>query len=280
MVIFNSEIEALIKEDVPYLDLTTTLLNLHKTDGIMNFYAREEMRLSCIEEACRVIKMCGGSIECSLETGVDVRANKVILKARGGINSLLSSWKVAQNLIEYQSAIATKTRDLVQKAKAINPKVEILTTRKSVPLTKKFSIKSILAGGAYPHRLGLSETILIFLEHMNLYGGVAKLLSEFETIKEKAVEKKVGIELKEIDFAIEFAKKGVDIIQFDKLEIEEVFHIVQLLKDINPNIKILVAGGINLENVEQYAKTKVDGIVLSSIYFAKPKDVRVEIIVR
>ncbi len=278
MVIFNSEIEALIKEDVPYLDLTTTLLNLHKTDGIMNFYAREEMRLSCIEEACRVIKMCGGSIECSLETGVDVRANKVILKARGGINSLLSSWKVAQNLIEYQSAIATKTRDLVQKAKAINPKVEILTTRKSVPLTKKFSIKSILAGGAYPHRLGLSETILIFLEHMNLYGGVAKLLSEFETIKEKAVEKKVGIELKEIDFAIEFAKKGVDIIQFDKLEIEEVFHIVQLLKDINPNIKILVAGGINLENVEQYAKTKVDGIVLSSIYFAKPKDVRVEII--
>ncbi|NWF66993.1 MAG: ModD protein, partial [Campylobacterales bacterium] len=212
------------------------------------------------------------------KSGYETSKNELVLRAIGGAKELIKAWKVAQNLLEYQSAIATETKKMVQIAKAINPNCEVLTTRKSVPLTKKLSIKSILAGGAYPHRLGVSETILIFLEHMNIYGGVEKILHEFSEIKSRAVEKKVAIELKSSEYAIKFAEKGVDIIQFDKLEIDELNKITPILKEINQDIKILSAGGINLQNIEHHVKSGVDGVVLSAVYFAKPIDIKVEII--
>lgn len=276
-MIFDSEIEALIKEDVPYFDLTSEILELNHDSCCMNFYTKDRVVLSCIEEACRVIKMVGGEVCFYQKSGYEAEPKELILKAKGSAKELIKAWKVAQNLIEYQSAIATETKKMVQIAKAINPNCEVLTTRKSVPLTKKLSIKSILVGGAYPHRLGVSETILIFLEHINIYGGVEKLLNNFDEIKSKAIEKKVAVELKSIEFATQFATKGVDIIQFDKLNLEDLSKITPILKAINRDLKILSAGGINLQNIADYVKCGVDGVVLSAVYFAKPIDIKVEI---
>ena len=69
-----------------------------------------------------------------------------------------TSWDIA-------SGIATRTSQIVKKAKAVNPSVVVVTTRKAFPGTKKVAIKAIIAGGALPHRLGLSETILVLLNN-------------------------------------------------------------------------------------------------------------------
>ena len=79
------------------------------------------------------------------------------------------------NILEYSSGIATRTKKMVDKAKLVNPHVAVLATRKSFPGTKELSIKSIIAGGAFPHRLGLSETILIFKQHVAFLGNINDL---------------------------------------------------------------------------------------------------------
>lgn len=275
MFVTDSEIDNLISEDIPYIDLTTEILDIKEIPSKISFYAREEMRLSCIEEAKRVLQKCGAEVTFSLKSGNDVKKDDLILEAKGESNAILMAWKVTQNLIEYQSAVATKSRNFVNIAKEINPNIEVLTTRKSPPLTKKLTIKSVMVGGAYPHRLGLSETILIFREHIDFFGGYDKLIEHLKELKTKSVEKNIVIELKSSENISKFA--NFDIIQFDKLSSEETKSATKVLKDINPNIKILSAGGINMDNIRQYAGSGVDGIVLSSLYYVKPKDVKVVI---
>ena len=66
---------------------------------------------------------------------------------------------------------------------AMEPKVAVLTTRKGFPGTKALAIKSVLAGGGYPHRLGISETVLIFKQHLNFIGGMNALAEKIKEIK-------------------------------------------------------------------------------------------------
>lgn len=65
---------------------------------------------------------------------------------------------------------------MVKAARSVNPDVAVVTTRKSFPGAKRIAIKAIIAGGALPHRLGLSETILPFKQHTAFLGGLGEFL--------------------------------------------------------------------------------------------------------
>jgi nicotinate-nucleotide pyrophosphorylase len=88
-----------------------------------------------------------------------------LLSGEGSAAGLLRAWKVAQTLVEIWSGVATATRALVSAARSVRPGVSVACTRKNVPGTKALAVAAIKAGGAVPHRLGLSETILLFPEH-------------------------------------------------------------------------------------------------------------------
>ena len=66
--------------------------------------------------------------------------------------------------------------------------------------------------------------------------------------------------------SINLMKYGVDVIQLDKIDLNELEKVVIYKNKNFPNIKITVAGGIKLSNVEEYVKKGVDGIVTSSVY--------------
>ena len=72
------------------------------------------------------------------------------------------AWKVSLNLCDHLSGVATKTRAIVDAAHSANPACEVLTTRKSMPGVKDLLTKAVTCGGAFPHRLGASETVLVF----------------------------------------------------------------------------------------------------------------------
>ncbi|MEI8631105.1 hypothetical protein P4S72_01175 [Vibrio sp. PP-XX7] len=111
-------------------------------------------------------------------------------------------------MLEYFSGVATRTYFMVNKAKAINPHVIISTTRKNIPGTKKIAIKSIICGGALPHRLGLSETILVFGEHIKMLGGLDTFIEKLPEIKIKVIEKKIGVEAHTFDDGIRLVEAG------------------------------------------------------------------------
>ncbi|AET66107.1 putative molybdenum utilization protein ModD [Desulfosporosinus orientis DSM 765] len=277
LYISDESIERWIKEDVPYIDLTTLTLDIGDIKGKISFKAREFTVLSGVEEVLRIFNKLGITEFQSLPSGSVVDKGDTFIEAVGSAGNLHLAWKVSLNVLEYCSGIATRTKKMVEKAKGINPKTSVVATRKSFPGTKELSIKSIIAGGAYPHRLGLSETILIFKQHINFLGDVSDLVQMIGKIKEKVCEKKVIVEVEGIEDARLLIQSGVDGLQFDKVPAEDLKNIVEEIRRINPRITLLGAGGINEGNIEEYARTGIDAIVTTSMYFGKPSDIGVTI---
>lgn len=271
-------IESLIKEDVPYIDLTTLVLGIGNQQGRIQFFCRENAVLCGSEEVSRIFKKLNISVINYYPSGTLLKKNDTFFEAEGKAEDLHMAWKVSQNIFEYCSGIATRTRRLVDAAKGVNPKISIVATRKMFPGTKELAIKAVVAGGGFPHRLGLSETILIFKQHLNFLGNIDKLINIMDDVKSRACEKKIIVEAESLDDAITLCKGGIDGIQFDKIPPVELKRYVKTVKHINSKIVLLAAGGINENNIQDYAKTGVDAIVTTSVYFGKPVDVGVRIL--
>ncbi len=277
--IFSDEaIAQLSEEDVPYFDLTTFGLGIGKQQGEIEFYSRHPMVICATEEAARVFEHCGAKVRHQIESGTALAREDLILRATGSAEALHTAWRIALNLMEYASGIASRTNNLVIAAREIAPSVAIVCTRKVFPSTRRLSVKAILAGGAIPHRLGLSETILIFKEHLTYLNGMPDLLKRLPELKHRFQEYKIGMEVEtEID-AWAIAQAGVDIIQFDKVSCAALNTLVPSLKHQYPNIKLAAAGGITLDNVRDYASTGVDLLVTSYPYFGQPADIGVKML--
>jgi molybdenum transport protein len=273
----TEEIDRLIKEDMPYFDLTSHLLGIKNQTGKISYFIREDAIVCGTEEVKEIFKKL--EIECLsyIPSGERVNKNEVLISGTGKAENLHTAWKVGQNILDHCSGIATQTRKMTDIGNSMNPKVAVLTTRKGFPGTKSLAIKSVLAGGAFPHRLGISETVLIFKQHMNFIGGMEGLEKKISEIKQYCCEKKIIAEAESAAEGLKLTEMGVDGIQFDKLSIEELEEAVRKIREKNPKITLLAAGGINEKNISLYAKTGVDGIVTTSLYSAKPADVGVRL---
>ncbi|HML38084.1 MAG TPA: ModD protein [Bacillota bacterium] len=278
MIFFsNEDIGRLIKEDVPYLDLTGIALGISDQQGSITYFTREDAVVCGTEEVRQVFSQLHIDLDQYVPSGRAVKAGDVLIAGKGSAADLHMAWKVCQNILDHCSGIATKTRKMVDTVKSYNPDMPIFTTRKGFPGTKALAIKSILAGGAMPHRLGISETILVFKQHMNFIGGIDGFLAELPRIKAECCEKRVIVEADSVELALRLCQAGVDGIQFDKIPLKELKPACDTLKSEYPGVVLLAAGGINETNISDYAQIRIDGIVTTSLYHAKPIDVGVRI---
>lgn len=275
--ISDETIDKLIKEDVPYIDLTTLIVGIGNEDGKITFTTRDKTVLSGIETVKRIFNRLDIQVISEIPSGSYVDKGVMFLEGIGKASNLHIAWKVSLNILEYCSGIATRTRQLVDEARKVNPNIQIVTTRKNFPGTKELAINAIIHGGGFPHRLGLSETILIFKQHINFIGGYDELARQMELIKAKAFEKKVIVEVDTVKDALKMAQCGVDALQFDKMPVDELAMGAKMIKQINPDIKLIAAGGVILNNAADYAGTGVDVLNTTWVYFGKPADISAKI---
>lgn len=273
----RDDIDKLIKEDVPYLDLTSLTLKIDHQQGSITYFTREDAVACGTEEVQQIFEYLHIKVDQHIPSGQMVKAGDTLISGRGQAASLHMAWKVGQNILDHCSGIATKTRNMVDLVRVHHPSLPILTTRKGFPGTKALAIKSIMAGGAMPHRLGLSETVLVFKQHMNFIGGFDNLLVKLPQIKAECCEKKIIVEAESVEQALRLCEAGVDGIQFDKIPLEKLKVACNQIKATRPWVTLLAAGGINESNVSDYAQINLDGLVTSSLYHAKPIDIGVKI---
>ncbi|WP_294346247.1 ModD protein [Prosthecochloris sp.] len=271
------EVEALLREDVPYFDLTSSLLNLSSQNAEILFTPKEPVIVSGSEEAAKIFTLLDVTTELVVASGRKALTGETVLKANGNAEKLHMGWKVSQNILEHFSAIATRTRSMVEGANRSGKSVEICGTRKHLPGTKHLSLKALCSGGGSPHRLGLSDSILLFSNHYDLLGGLENLCTDLQSIKARCPEKKVAVEVESIGDAIMIAEAGADIVQLDKLSDESVRKIAETLKQRGNETTIAAAGGITDMNAEKYAAAGADVLVSSWMYFGKPADYKVVI---
>jgi molybdenum transport protein len=271
----TDELERLLDDDVPYGDLTTEALDIGDRAGVMEFLARDPMVLALAEDAASIIGKCGCAVELNASSGSRLAAGAPILAARGPASGLLQSWKVAQTLIEIWSGAATAAREIVDAARTVSPRVVVACTRKNTPGTKRFAVAAVKAGGAVMHRLGLSETILVFSEHRGFLD--EPLAATVERLRHAAPEKKLVIEVASVDAALSAAEAGFDVLQLEKFTPGDVAAVVKRLAGTSFSPVIAAAGGVNAANAADYVRAGARLLVTSSPYMAKPRDVQVRI---
>ena len=202
-------------------------------------------------------------------------AEALILTAQGEAPALLRSWKVSQTLVEVWSGVASAARSIVDAARAVAPDIVIACTRKNVPGTKRYAVAAVKAGGAVMHRLGLSETILLFPEHRVFLE--VPLAETARSLRRAAPEKKLVVEINSVAQALEAAAAGFDVIQAEKFQPADIANLREALDGRSSSALIAAAGGINAGNAAAYARAGADILVTSAPYLAPPRDVQVTI---
>ena len=272
--ISDTRIDGFIAEDVPYVDLTCAVLGIGDEPGEMEYFTREDCVLAGANVVARIMGKLGCDVVEARRDGERATAGEAFFRVRGTAGDLHAAWKVCLNVFDHMSAVATKTRAMVDAAHAANPRCEVLTTRKSMPGAKDLLTEAVMAGGAFPHRLGLSETVLVFDHHLTFFGGFEAFVEQLPDIKGRCVEKKLFVEA-DAERARVLARAGVDGIQVDKVPVDELEPLVRGLRAISPHVTLIAAGGVNPQNAGAYAATGVDGLATTAPFSAKPLDMSV-----
>ena len=277
MRLSDAEILDYINEDLPYFDLTTSLQNIDKKASL-EIYSRDEICISCVDVAASIARLLGCESEIFVKNSQICKVGDVIIKIYGSYEDVHKAWKLAQVALEYASAIATYTNKMSKAAKSVNEKCEVLATRKSFPFAKKFCVKAVLEGGGGMHRLGLSDSVLFFKNHIKAYASFDEFLSHLPEFKTKMVERKICVEAENLDEANKLLKAKCDVVQCDKFSPELIQNVLALRDEISPNTMMLAAGGVNLANAKEFANA--DAIVTSAMYSKGVADIsaRLEIL--
>lgn len=263
--ISDAEILSLIDEDLPYFDLTTSLQGIRK-NAVLTILPREDVTVSCVDIAAGIARLLDCRAQICVQNSAVVAAKEPIIKISGSYDSVHKAWKLAQICLEYACKIATYARAMNEAAKSVNPKCEILATRKSFPFAKKFCLKAVLEGGCGIHRLNLSDSVLFFKNHIKAYGSYDEFLAQIPTFKAKAPERKIAVECENLDDCKALLKASADVVQCDKFTPGAVKRAVDLRDKIAPNVGLIASGGINLKNVREFAITGADALVTSAMY--------------
>ncbi|MDR2140884.1 MAG: ModD protein [Deltaproteobacteria bacterium] len=271
----DSFVASLLEEDLHILDLTSQALGLSDQPAQVRAVARAASVAAGVEVAQRLFQLVGAEVTVQAPSGQVLRSGETLLVARGSVGNLHGAYKIAQNVLEYCGGVATRARLMVDQARGVSA-AEVLVTRKHFPGAKRLSLAAALAGGAQIHRVGLSDSILIFDQHSQFLGGVEGLVKALPGVKSKYLEKKIAVEVANLAEAELVARAGADVIQCEKFVESDLRLAVQKVRAINPLVKILAAGGVNGDNAAALAATGVDGLVTSWPYFGKPQDVKME----
>lgn len=269
----DSALQELIQEDAPYGDMTTMGLGLGDAPGRVVMAARQPMTVCGTEEAARLFELYGATATVIAPSGKHVLAGAELLSAHGRTSALLLVWKVAQTLMEYASSISSEVARIVTELRAAGHAQPLACTRKSFPGARALSVKAVLKGGGIMHRMGLSETMLLFPEH--------RVFLDVSTddmvgrLRKYQPEKRLVVEVGNLEEALAMAASGADVLQLERFTPGAVRQCKMTLHTSRLHPTLAVAGGVNAENAVAYADAGADILVSSAPYHAPPRDVEV-----
>jgi nicotinate-nucleotide pyrophosphorylase (carboxylating) len=258
------EIERIIRtaleEDIGLGDITTEVTVKRDTVARAELVAKEDFTLAGLDVAAEVFKVLDPEIgfEKISTDGRAVVKGEVIAWLRGRASVLLQGERVALNLLQRMSGIASLTAQYV--AEVAGTKATIVDTRKTVPGLRALDKYSVRMGGGRNHRIGLFDGVLIKENHIAAAGGIGAAI---ERAKQQLPHTlKIEIETRDLNEVTEALQAGADIIMLDNMSLDEMR---QGVEQIAGRALVEASGGVNLERVRDIAETGVDIISVGAL---------------
>jgi nicotinate-nucleotide pyrophosphorylase (carboxylating) len=265
-------------EDIGKGDITTQLTIPESKAVKANLIVKEDAVICGIPVAERVFHLVDKDIvfDPKVKEGHKVKKGKVIAEISGKARSILSSERLALNLMTMLSGVATITREYVDR---IEPsKVKITDTRKTVPGMRELQKYAVRVGGGYNHRISLDEMILIKDNHIKVTEGYDRLPSIPKGFK-------MEIEVQNLDEFKHALKFKPDVIMLDNMDPKDMKDAVKIRdntdfkKSHHAVTKLEASGGITLDNIKQIAATGIDIISIGELtHSVKSIDISLEVL--
>lgn len=197
-----------------------------------------------------------------LDDGNEVRPGDIGFTLYGDARAILMGERTALNFMQRMSGIATQTRNMVKLIEGLP--VRLLDTRKTTPLLRQLEKYAVRIGGGFNHRAGLYDMILIKDNHIDYAGGIAQAIrSVNEYLQQHQLNLKIEIEVRNFDELNQVLKEGqVHRIMLDNFGPDDLMKAVKM---IDGRFETEASGGINSQNIRQYAASGVDFISVGSL---------------
>jgi len=257
-------IQQAIREDIGDGDHSALSCIPETASGKGKLLVKEDGILAGVSIAKEVFRQVDEriTVETLMHDGDAMKVGDIAFYVAGPSRSLLSAERLALNLMQRMSGIATLTKQYVDAC--AGTKARILDTRKTTPNFRVFEKKAVVMGGGMNHRMGLYDMIMIKDNHIDFAGGIEAALNRVETyLKTNGKNLKIEIEardLGEVEEILQTAKGHR--IMLDNFNYEDTRTAVKLIGD---RYETESSGGITLDTVGEYAQCGVDYISVGAL---------------
>ena len=258
------EIERIIRtaleEDIGLGDVTTRATVDPGTPGQAELVAKEDFVLSGIEVVRQVFRLLDAEVafENLMSDGQQVKSGEVLAWIKGEAAILLQGERVALNLLQRMSGVATQTARFVQAVAGTG--AVIVDTRKTTPGLRALDKYSVRMGGGQNHRTSLYDGVLIKENHIAAAGGIGIAVARARQRVPHTL--KIEVETRNQQEVAEALEVGADIILLDNMDPEQLRQAVDLVAG---RAVTEASGGVNLETVRAIAETGVNLISVGAL---------------
>ncbi|MDY5912536.1 MAG: carboxylating nicotinate-nucleotide diphosphorylase [Inconstantimicrobium porci] len=253
-LIVDELIRRALEEDMPFGDITTDTIINEKAESKASVIVKEDGIICGVSVFDRVYKILGDvDTRFTVKDGQRVSKNDVIGSVSGNTRNILIGERIALNLMQRMSGIATTTNKYSEKIK--NFKTQIVDTRKVTPLYRHLDKYSVKCGGGANHRFSLSDAVLIKDNHISAAGGVKEAINLAR--KNCSFTSKIEVETENSMQVLEALEAKADIIMLDNMTPKEVAEMVEF---IDGRAIVECSGNITIDNIEEYGRAGADFI--------------------
>lgn len=259
----KQSIKQWLEEDIGTGDVTSlaTIPASHRSKGVI--HAKEAGIICGLQVVALVFEAIDASLqyEALVSEGSEVSKGTTIAIVSGSSRSILMGERLALNLLQRLSGIATRTRQYV--AALEGEPVRLVDTRKTTPGHRLLEKYAVRCGGGYNHRLGLYDAVMIKDNHIKAAGSIKKAVEAARDSIPHTMKIEVEVEsLAEVEQALE-AK--ADIIMLDNMSLAAMREAVGVITKASPHVIIEASGGINLNTISDIAKTGIHVISVGGL---------------
>jgi nicotinate-nucleotide pyrophosphorylase (carboxylating) len=263
-----SQIGLFLREDLGRGDITTQSIVVRNTRARARFVAGEKMIVAGLEAAEEVFLTLDSQqqLEAFVADGEQVESGKVIARMVGFADVLISAERVALNLLQRLSGIATLTNQFVSAVEGTG--AQIVDSRATTPGLRLLERYAVELGGGYNGRFGLDDGVVITANHISILGGV---VAAVKTAKEKlGYLHKVTVEVASENEVKEALGAGADVIMFEGVTAEELKRLASVARGLSPSVVIECSGQITPANVREFAEAGAQLIRVEALTNAAP----------
>jgi len=253
-------IEIALKEDVGSGDITTDNLVDRNLEGTGLFMAKEPFVIAGLDIVRQVFEYLDPNVifKPRYKDGDAVEEGKIFLEVEGKLHALLVGERTALNFLQRLSGISTYVRSYIEMLGKKN--IRIVDTRKTTPGWRVLEKYAVRVGGAYNHRMGLYDGVLIKDNHIIACGGVARAV---ERIRKNVPHlMKIEVEVSDMPGVKEAVEAGADVIMLDNMNIRQIKEAIDF---IDGKAIVEVSGGITKDDLVPLADTGVDIISVGAL---------------